>query len=129
MIILKSVTSIDSFYLENSMLEKIKVKSHAKLVVRLILPQNLNRSNWKSLLILKITLMMSSGHLSISSSMLLIMWKLDNMLITNVYGMKSHYSKAELLEQNATLKLLSPITLRVITISLTLLNKPFLYAH
>ncbi|MCL4116111.1 UNVERIFIED_CONTAM: hypothetical protein GTU68_034561 [Idotea baltica] len=51
------------------------------------------------------------------------------MLIINVSGMKSHYSKVELLELNATHKLSFPIILRATMISLTLLRKLFLFAH
>lgn len=57
------------------------------------------------------------------------MWKQDNILIINVFGIKNHFSKVELLELNVILKLLSLMQLKVIMTLWILLNKQFLYVH
>ena len=125
----KSATSTDSSYLENNMLAITRVKLRAQSVKKSTMILALNQLNSKLVEILKISSTINSGLVLISSSMLLIISRLDNMLIFNAFGTRSHCLRVEPSELSAIHRLLSHSSPKAILILLIHQRNQSLSAH
>ncbi len=129
MTIFKSVISTDNSCSESNMLGITRVKPLVTLEERWTHKVTSNLWNWELAKKMKNFSTITFGHHLILSSMQSIMSKLDNTLINNVSGMRSHCSKVELLVQNAIPKS-SFLTIHWVTLISSILQKnPFHFAH